>query len=402
MDEVGYARGDTPASTKVITTMKNTDARRKSYPKGEWTSIIECINAVGGYLPTWTVYKGANPTQGHADRSLPASWYFSYSDSGFSTNEIGLGWLTKVFIPLTKPEQLDQWRLLLLDNHESHVNIEFMDLALKNKILLLPLLPHTTYKCQPLDVGIFGALGHFVNDKLAREVRVGQPILSRIRFMQIYEESRRHSMTELGIKSSFRHAAIWPPSQRKVREILDSFPKKDKQQQGGQPATPNAVTPPPQQTPQTAYEFQYSIDIILASQQLTPTQQIRLKKLRKSFDTSTATASLYKDELDQYVTAKDSAAAKKGTKKRIQGVSKFFTNEEALVAIAQRDQQEVKEAQQKATKQLAKQEAKQQKEADLMEVKRLKNELLITKKRQREVEAENRLIRGQNKKVQKV
>jgi hypothetical protein len=223
--------------------------------------------------------------------------------------------------------------MLLLDNHESHINLEFIDLAFKNKILLVPLLPHTTHKCQPLDVSIFGTLGHFMNDKVAKEARVGQPILSRIRFMQIYAKSRQLSMTKKAIKGSFRHAAIWHESQRKVNDILKEFPKKDQEQQEAQRATPNVVTPPPQQTPQTAHEFHHIIDYILASQQLSPTKQIQLNKLRKSYNTSAAKASLYQSELDEYAHTKDSAAAKKGTKKRIQNVGKLFTNKEALAAI---------------------------------------------------------------------
>jgi len=95
-----------------------------------------------------------------------------------------------------------------------------MDLALQNKTLLLLPLPHITLKYQPLEVGLFGALGHFMNAKVAKEAYVAQSILSKIGFIQIYAEVRRNSMTEQGIRGSFRHAAIWPTSQRKMTQIL--------------------------------------------------------------------------------------------------------------------------------------------------------------------------------------
>jgi len=81
---------------------------------------------------------------------------------------------------------------------------------------------------------------------------------------------------------------------------------------------------------------------------------------------------LYQDELDQHVDAKDSIAAEKGTKERIPGIGKFSTDEEALIAIAERDQQEVEEAQQKVDKQQAKQEEEQPQEAEFNGAKRLK------------------------------
>jgi len=57
---------------------------------GENANTFSDISATSASLPTWVIYKGANPTQSHIDSSLPPRWYFSYSDSGFSTKEIGL------------------------------------------------------------------------------------------------------------------------------------------------------------------------------------------------------------------------------------------------------------------------------------------------------------------------
>lgn len=46
--------------------------------------------------------------------------------------------------------------LLVMDNHESHLSIEALDLAKANGVTVLTLHPHTTAKMQPLDVGING------------------------------------------------------------------------------------------------------------------------------------------------------------------------------------------------------------------------------------------------------
>lgn len=45
--------------------------------------------------------------------------------------------------------------LLLLDNHESHLSIESLELAKTNGVTMLTLPPHSSHKTQPLDVGLF-------------------------------------------------------------------------------------------------------------------------------------------------------------------------------------------------------------------------------------------------------
>ena len=45
-----------------------------------------------------------------------------------------------------------------MDNHESHISIPLIELAIANNVCLLGLPPHTTHILQPLDVGVFGPL----------------------------------------------------------------------------------------------------------------------------------------------------------------------------------------------------------------------------------------------------
>jgi hypothetical protein len=84
--------------------------------------------------------------------------HFTTSANGWSNNTIGLVWLRKVFERYTKPLRDTQKRLLVVDGHSSHVNIAFVSQADKHSIILLVLLPHTTQKLQPLDVGLFQPL----------------------------------------------------------------------------------------------------------------------------------------------------------------------------------------------------------------------------------------------------
>ncbi|RYP64451.1 hypothetical protein DL771_008739 [Monosporascus sp. 5C6A] len=78
--------------------------------------------------------------------------------NGWTNTEIGLKWLREVFIPNTKPEDPDEWRLLVIDGHNSHTTEDFMWMCLQNKIYIIFLPAHASHIFQPLDVGVFATL----------------------------------------------------------------------------------------------------------------------------------------------------------------------------------------------------------------------------------------------------
>lgn len=57
----------------------------------------------------------------------------------------------------------DNPALLILDNHESHLSIEALDLAKASGVTILTLHPHTTARMQPLDVGLNGPFKSYYN-----------------------------------------------------------------------------------------------------------------------------------------------------------------------------------------------------------------------------------------------
>jgi DDE superfamily endonuclease len=54
----------------------------------------------------------------------------------------------------TKGERV-RHRLLIINGYSSHINMSFISLADSLRIILQVLPPHTTYRLQPLDVGLF-------------------------------------------------------------------------------------------------------------------------------------------------------------------------------------------------------------------------------------------------------
>ncbi len=58
-------------------------------------------------------------------------------------------------------ELIGEYRLLILDKHDNHVIFRFEKFAYNNKIILLYLPAHTTYKLQLLNISIIGSQAEF-------------------------------------------------------------------------------------------------------------------------------------------------------------------------------------------------------------------------------------------------
>ena len=67
-------------------------------------------------------------------------WFYTNSNSGWTSNYIALAWLKEVFIPQTQPDNPDEIRLLICDGNSSHADDLFMKTCIENKINALYLL----------------------------------------------------------------------------------------------------------------------------------------------------------------------------------------------------------------------------------------------------------------------
>ncbi|XP_067684308.1 uncharacterized protein [Haliotis asinina] len=70
---------------------------------------------------------------------VPGDWLFAVSESGYMDTELFTDWLTKIFVPncgRTRPV------LLILDNHNCHVQLAVLEIAKENEIEFLCLPTH--------------------------------------------------------------------------------------------------------------------------------------------------------------------------------------------------------------------------------------------------------------------
>jgi hypothetical protein len=103
------------------------------------------------------IFKGQVAIAGWFDNLLK-DWRFEVSNNGWTTDEIGLYWLQKLFIPFTNSRVWGWYRLLILDGHASHLTPQFDWICAENNIIPLYMPAHSSHLLQPLDVGCFAML----------------------------------------------------------------------------------------------------------------------------------------------------------------------------------------------------------------------------------------------------
>jgi hypothetical protein len=77
--------------------------------------------------------------------NLPPDWRVKVSANGWTTDKIGLRWLTNCFIPATTARTKGSFQLLVLDGHGSHLTPKFDQACKDNNIICICMPPHSSH-----------------------------------------------------------------------------------------------------------------------------------------------------------------------------------------------------------------------------------------------------------------
>jgi hypothetical protein len=135
-DEKGFLIG-LSKSTKRIVSIEALQSKRllgtSQDGSREFITLIALICAAPSHIPPALIYQGES-------HDLQDTWledfddskdlaYFASSAKGWSNDLLGLQWLEHVFDRCTKVEGSRDRRLLIVDGHNSHFNMQFIDYA---------------------------------------------------------------------------------------------------------------------------------------------------------------------------------------------------------------------------------------------------------------------------------
>ena len=98
-------------------------------------------------------------------QNLYIAYRLSYSKKGWIDGELDVEWI-KHFDLYTKARANGRPHLLLLDGHNSHYTLDFLQYARKENIIILCYPSHSTHVYQGLDVVVFAILKHlFIEER---------------------------------------------------------------------------------------------------------------------------------------------------------------------------------------------------------------------------------------------
>jgi hypothetical protein len=173
------------------------------------------------YTPPFIIYKGCvHISAWYKEASIPRHWKLSVSENGWTNNTLGLEWL-KHFDRHTKSGQVGAYRLLILDGHESHLNQEFKDYCLENKILTLCMPPHSSHILQPLDVVCFSPLKRKYYEHVRDLARKQVFHINKEGFLPAFKDAFCNVFTEAICRKAFKASGLVPINAQAVLDCLE-------------------------------------------------------------------------------------------------------------------------------------------------------------------------------------
>jgi len=235
MDEKGFLIGVTQKSRRIFTKRWKETGKLIGHTQDgsrTWISLIATICADSTSLAPLLIY----PTQ---SGDLQESWlqdydpgdgtYFAGSESGWTSNEIALKWLQRLFDPPSKRKarQGRDPRLLFVDGHGSHINMEFIDECESRNIIVCAYPPHTTHRLQALDVSLFSPLSTYYSQRLDDWMMAGGGFaqIDRHHFYNLFKPAYDRAFSAANIQSAFRKTGIHPLDPEVVLRTLSTKPE---------------------------------------------------------------------------------------------------------------------------------------------------------------------------------
>ncbi|KAJ3510357.1 hypothetical protein NLJ89_g4727 [Agrocybe chaxingu] len=217
IDEKGCLCG-IGAKVKVLISSDQKDAKLLEDGDRENITIVECVCADGTMIRPTVIFQGKRHNL-EWGRENPCDASISHSPKGWTDQELGSKWLERDFDPQTRDKAgPDEYRLIILDGHNSHTTYRFCSYAERNKIIVICLPPHTTHELQPCDVGVFGPLATAWRAEVTALSLESIPIRKK-NFIKHYSKAREKAFTSETIRNAWQKTGLVPFDRNALPEI---------------------------------------------------------------------------------------------------------------------------------------------------------------------------------------
>ena len=170
-------------------------------------NVLYAVNAAGNSVPPMLVFPRVK-LRDHMMKGAPPDSIGVANPSGWMSAARFTEFI-KHFIKHTKCSK-DRPAILILDNHDSHISIETIDLSKENGVTLLRLPPHCSHNLQPLDRSVYGPFKAFYNQD-ANAFMVSHPgkTITIYDVAELVGKADEQALTPRTIRSGFAASGIW-------------------------------------------------------------------------------------------------------------------------------------------------------------------------------------------------
>lgn len=141
---------------------------------------------------------------------LTQHYSFTKSPNGWTGTDIAFEWLKTLFNPETKAKSSGRTRVLLMDGHNSHFSLLFLEYCLENKIVVICYPAHCTHALQGLDVVCFAKMKRLWHAELDRHYEsVGKHVNKRT-YAKVFGTAFIKAFEEKTILAAFRATGVHP------------------------------------------------------------------------------------------------------------------------------------------------------------------------------------------------
>ena len=213
------------AHQRVVGSSSSSRIYKRTPENHEWVSIIETISAAGQTIPCLVIFKGKNIQSSWFEAENIPNWRYTCSENGWTAHHISYRWLEEIFLPQTQPNITSDSRILLMDNHGSHIPIDFMWKCFQNNVHLIYMPPHSSHCVQPLDLAIFPRVKDSYKAEIEKLARFENSApIKKIRFVKYYNHARKNGLDIQYIKAGWRGAGLVPFNPQKVLNSTQVLP----------------------------------------------------------------------------------------------------------------------------------------------------------------------------------
>lgn len=177
----------------------------------ECLTVLVTGNANGELAPPLIVFKYTRIPQ-ELSESVPKHWGIGKSETGWMTGPLFFEFITNVFHPFLLEKKIPLPVIVFIDGHASHLTLHTSKFCKENGIILVALLPNSTHLLQPMDVAVFRVLKENWKKKVHqwRLNHLDQPVLKKIHFARLLEETLAEFITPSILQNGFRKTGLVP------------------------------------------------------------------------------------------------------------------------------------------------------------------------------------------------